>query len=213
MGTMTGSIIGGERASARLEGLLDRFARRDGAVELGEVADALGAAGLAMATLLLTLLALVPLPGPFGILFGELLALIALQFLGGARRLQLPSAVRRRTLSPATFPLLLSHGIPLIKRLEAWTTPRRMASLTGRQARVLLSVPLLAMSLILAMPIPLGNLLPAVSLIAISLGLVARDGGMVLIGLGVAVVAVGWTGVLVTIGAEIVEAITVALTA
>lgn len=207
---MTVSIDTAHRASSRLAAQFNRFASRREAVALGEVVDAMGAAGLATMTLLLTVLALVPLPGPFGILFGGLLALIAIQFLSGARRLRMPRAVRRCSLPAATFPLLLSHGIPLIKRMEMRSTPRRMLSLTGRQARVLLGIPLLAMALILALPIPLGNLLPAASLIAISLGLVARDGVLVLLGLGVAMIAVAWTGALVLVGAEVLDVVSAA---
>jgi hypothetical protein len=166
----------------------------------------MGVSGLATTTLLLTLLSLIPLPGPFGILFGSLLALIALQFMAGSRRLHLPSSVRRWTLPATTFPLLLSHGIPLIKRMEGWAAPRRMLPLSGRRARVLLGLPLLTMATVLALPIPLGNLMPAASLIAISLGLIARDGVLVLLGLGTSVVAVVWTGALLLIGAEMFEA-------
>lgn len=199
------------RTSARLEALAFRFSRRGEAVPLGEVVDAMGAVGLAMTTLLLTLLALIPLPGPFGILFGSLLAMIAVQFLTGARRLMLPSAIRRRTLPTSTFPLLLKHGIPFVRRMEAWTAPRRMLPLTGTQARMLLSLPLLIMAGILALPIPLGNFLPAGSMIAISLGLIARDGVLVLAGLGVAVVAVGWTSLLLVAGAEMLDVARTAL--
>ncbi len=82
-----------------------------------------------------------------------------------------------------------------------------MLPLTGRRARMLLAIPLLAMAFVLALPIPLGNLPPAASLIAISLGLVARDGVLVIVGLGLAVVAIGWIGALILVGAELLATV------
>ena len=204
---MIAATQGRARASERLEDLVGRFAGRGRTVELGEVVDALGAAGLAMATLLLTLLALVPLPGPFGMVFGSLLALIALQLLLGARRLWLPLVLRRRGLPASALETVVRTGVPWLRRLEAWTEPRRMLPLTGRRARMLLAIPLLAMAFVLALPIPLGNLPPAASLIAISLGLVARDGVLVIVGLGLAVVAIGWIGALILVGAELLATV------
>ncbi len=204
---MIAATQGRARASERLEDLVGRFAGRGRTGELGEVVDALGAAGLAMATLLLTLLALVPLPGPFGMVFGSLLALIALQLLLGARRLWLPQPLRRRGLPASALETVVRTGVPWLRRLEAWTEPRRMLPLTGRRARMLLAIPLLAMAFVLAFPIPLGNLPPAASLIAISLGLVARDGVLVIVGLGLAVVAIGWIGALILVGAELLATV------
>ena len=75
--------------------------------------------------------------------------------------------------------------------------------LTGRVARVVLAAPLLIMAMTLALPIPLGNGLPAIAVIVFALGFMERDGLAILAALGICVVALVWTVALILFGAEI----------
>ena len=190
-------------ASSRLSDLGQRFTASQTAPTVGEVMDAMGPAGLGLVLLVLTLPALIPLPGPFGIAFGLAIALIALQVLLGAIRLWLPAFLRRRTVPQGVLRGIVDYGVPLMRRLEVWLRPRRLLPLTGRLARIGLAIPLIAMAATLALPIPFGNLLPAASLIAFALGFLTRDGYAVLAGLALSLVALAWTGVLVTFGSRI----------
>jgi hypothetical protein len=59
----------------------------------------------------------------------------------------------------------------------------RLSPLTSHGARGLLAATVAAMAVVLVLPIPFGNLPPAVALILIGLGLVFRDGVAVMLGL------------------------------
>ena len=54
--------------------------------------------------------------------------------------------------------------------------------------------------LILALPIPAGNLLPAWGVLLLSLGIAERDGRVVIGGLVGSVIALAWIGVLAVAG-------------
>lgn len=69
---------------------------------VGQVFDRLGPEGLGIALLLLTLPTLIPVPGPLGMIFGALIAIVALQIMVGLRGLWLPGFIRRQTL-PSTI--------------------------------------------------------------------------------------------------------------
>ena len=86
---------------------------------------------------------------------------------------------------------------------KARLTPRRMLPLTGLGARSLLATPLILLGATISLPIPLGNFMPALALIAVSLGLIVRDGAAILAGLALTVLAIGWTAALVFAGSEL----------
>ena len=176
-------------------------------VPLGELVDGLGQAGIGMTILLLTLPALIPIPGPFGMVFGSLIAFVSVQLMFGARRLWLPELVRRRPLPVSSVQAMLDRGAPLFAKVEHLLKPRRMLPLTGLAGRMALGAPLLLMGVAVALPVPLGNVPPAASLICLALGLMLRDGAAIILGLVLAVFAALWFAVLFFFGAQIAAAV------
>ena len=169
-------------ASQRLLRLTHAIAAQE-RVSIGTVIDRLGPSSLGLVLLILTIPAIIPIPGPVGIVLGSCLALVALQVIAGARRVWLPRWLRER-------------GLPT----------RRWMALSGRIARPFLGLAILAMALIITLPIPLGNILPVIALAMLALALLERDGVAVLWALAMSLVAIVWTIVLVLFGARIVEA-------
>jgi len=191
------------KASDQLVRLGESLEGESGDIALGEVIDRLGASGIGMTLLLLTLPALIPVPGPFGLVFGSIVAFVSLQVMAGARRLWLPGLIRDRRMPVTTVRTFVNRGAPILQRIEEWFRPRRMLPLTGRFGRMVLGVPLILMGVAVALPVPMGNVPPAASLIMLSLGLINRDGLAVIIGLALCVFAVIWFVVLFLFGAEI----------
>jgi hypothetical protein len=126
----------------------------------------------------------------------------------GAHRVWVPDVLRRRRLSPGLVRSFVDKGVPLLQRVEGWLKPRRYLPLTGRAARVALAVPLLVMAIVLALPIPLGNVGPCASLIAFALGFIQRDGLAVLVGLGLSALTLVWTAFLILFGAAAFDWVT-----
>ena len=65
-----------------------------------------------------------------------------------------------------------------------------------------LGLPIMLMGLAVALPVPTGNVPPVASLIVLSLGLINRDGLAVIVGLALAILAIGWFAILFFFGAE-----------
>jgi hypothetical protein len=192
-------------ASAQLAALEARIAGREGAISLGEIVDGLGRTGIGMTLLLLSLPALIPIPGPFGLVFGSIVALVSVQLMCGAHRLMLPGVVRARAVPAASVRAMVAKGVPLLRRAERFLKPRRLLPLTGRAGRMAVGLPLALMGVAVALPVPLGNVPPVASLIALSLGLMMRDGVAVLAGLALAAFAVLWFAVLFMFGAQLLD--------
>lgn len=91
---------------------------------------------------------------------------------------------------------LLAHFYDVIYHL----TRPRMTALAGPSARWWLGPMTLVMALLIFLPIPFGNLLPAVSLMLTGVALAAGDGLLMLAAMGVGTGAVVSSGVLITLG-------------
>lgn len=190
--------------SYRLTIVRQRLGGRPGKVTLGELIDGLGPAAIGLTLLLLALISMVPLPGPFGMLFGSIIAFISLQIMFGATRLRVPRMIRRMSLPDGVIQMAIDKITPGLHRVERLLRPRRWLPLTGRLARVGLAFPLFATASVLALPIPMGNPAPAASLIAFSLGFIFRDGLAIIVGLGLSIIALAWTAFLVLFGSHVI---------
>ena len=120
----------------------------------------------------------------------------------------LPNFIARRSVSRQWLSDVLTRAAPWLRRIERLIHPR-LTFLTSDVAERLVGVLAMVLSAIIMLPIPLGNLLPALALIVFSLGFIGRDGawilgGLLISGLAVALLfAAGWAAflALVQVGA------------
>ncbi|MEJ1161967.1 exopolysaccharide biosynthesis protein [Prosthecomicrobium sp. N25] len=191
------------QASGRLAAIVNGL--ESDRIPLGEIVDRMGQAGFGLALLLITLIVLIPIPGPLGMVFGTVIVFLSLQLLTGARRLWLPGFMRRAQIPMPTLRRFLDRVLPWLAWLELRLKPRRWTPLSGRTARIVLVLPLAALGAAITLPIPLGNFMPALALMVFALGLIARDGLAIVIGSLLTVLALAWTAALVFAGAEILD--------
>lgn len=180
-------------ASRQLAALAE-VATGGGSMTLGELLATMGRSSFAFAILFLSLPALTPIPGPFGMFFGSCLAIVSLQIIAGKRAIWLPQILAKKRLSASTVELVVRHTSPLVARVEAILRRDRLKRLTGRKAEILLGVPVFLLAVAVALPIPFGNFLPVAALVVIALGLMERDGLATLFGILLAAVALGTSG-------------------
>lgn len=174
-------------------------------VTMGQAFDRLGQEGLGLALLVLTLPALIPIPGPVGFTFGTLTFFIGLQVLLGARSLWLPGILRRQVLPTTALRKVIAASLPWLVKVERHLQESRFPRLAGPEARIILAAPVMGLAFIIALPIPFGNMAPAIALLAFAVGFLARDGLAILAALVLSALAFGWTAVLIATGAGIVD--------
>jgi hypothetical protein len=186
------------RASALLRGLAEAAPER---VSLGGLATALKERGIGMAVLCLAL----PnaLPGPTLPGFSALLALpivwLGLQMARGRDYPQFPRWLRERSVGRRRFVGLVARATPLLDRLERWFGPRP-GWLTRGPGRRLPGFALILYGLVLALPIPFGNLPIAVAITVLALGLIERDSRALISGLVFGALACLWNALLIGVG-------------
>ncbi len=197
---------------ARPRKLSDEFAMilREFEVETVTLREVLGLLQGRGYVLLLMLLALpfctpIPLPGlstPLGLIIG----LIGLRLALGAKP-WLPARLLDTRLPPETFKKVFAVTRKLVLGFERLLRPRFAwvtASAWSRQAHAV-SIVICALFLLLPVPVPLSNVIPAWGILLVAGGLLERDGLFILFGHVSTVLAAAFFGAIAFFGVGIVE--------
>lgn len=157
-------------------------------VSLGDLLAGIKSHARATLLILFALPNLLPgLPGTSAVT-GLPLVYLTLQMLLG-RPVWLPGFIANRAISRASLLTILTRAEPYFARIERVMHPR-LALLSGPQTQRLIGGIGLLLSLLVMLPIPLGNFLPALAILVAALGLLARDGYFILAAAVLAVAAV-----------------------
>jgi len=196
--------------SFSLSTLLLNFARqfKGERVSIRDIKNSLGRRSFALILFVLAIpnsLPIVGVPG-FSTVTGMPMLLIAFQMMIGQQHIWLPKWITNREFSRKGFLKLIEKSTPWLARIEKLLKPRWLWLAKGSVERVLASVCFL-MAFLLVLPIPFGNLLPGLSLLFISLGLLERDGVCVFLGLIVSVMSLFYLHGLVWVAFETISKI------
>lgn len=189
--------------AALLKGLPDELPAN---VTLAGLLDKLGDKAMAFVLLVFAIPAIIPTPGiPAGMIFGTALAILSLQIMFGSRTLTLPGFLGRLSVSRSIIELTAEKAAPRLAKLESLLRPR--GHLLARNLKgPAIGVVIFLMAVLIALPIPFGNVLPGLAVLAIALGLAQRDDVAVLIGLSLAVVSLATSIALVYGGWALISA-------
>jgi len=179
-------------SSHSLASSLKPFLRlRRAELSLGEMLDRIESDnGPGPVVFILTLPILPPLPPGVSMVLALPLLLVAPQVVIGRREIWLPKAPSHRTIKRAPLIKLIKRILPPLERVEKVVRPR-LRFLTGRVGASMVGVACTLLAVVLVLPIPFANLVPALALGAFSIGLTRKDGLFVLAGYGLIAVATG----------------------
>jgi hypothetical protein len=171
--------------------ILDDLARSPAkTVTLGELSEALGPRALASLILVFGLACTLPLPPGGTTIFGLPLVLLAPQLMLRAGAPWTPERMRGRRISMTQVRPVFVRMVPWLQRMEAVSRPRLGFLLDGAGRR-LIGLICTVFAIVLILPIPLGNMLPAAAVSVFSLALVQRDGLVALAGYVLSAASVG----------------------
>lgn len=161
-----------------LEGLAKLDQQR---IPLREVIGAVGTRIHGAALLLLSLPEAVPLPVPStSSILGIPIIMISAHLVLFGERAGLPARVEALAIPRKTLELLSRYLSPILRRLERVSGPRWLALARKERAIGLVCIYL---GVVLVLPLPFMNSVPAILLAALSWGLVQKDGVAIAIGL------------------------------
>lgn len=155
-------------------------------ISVEELTQKFGGRAIGALLFVFGLACMLPLPPGATTIFGFPLVLLAPQLIIGASAPWLPDGVRRRTISTAHLKEGLPRAIRWLRKVEAVSKPR-LTFLFGALGERLIGLVCLALALVLILPIPGGNILPAMAVSALAFALIQRDGLIALVGHALAI--------------------------
>ncbi len=132
---------------------------------------------------------ILPLPPGATAVTGIPLLVLTAQLAAGRSRPWFPRKLDRRGIGRETIARLIAKIEPIEHRIERVLKPR-LYSLTGHRGARVIGVISFLLSVILWLPIPLGNHAPALAMTLFALALIYRDGVMAILGAITSVVSV-----------------------
>jgi hypothetical protein len=156
-------------------------------VSIGDLLAALGDRAIGALLFVFAFPNVLPTPPGTSSILAIPLVVLAAQLAFG-RPPWLPAVIARRSMSRADFATLVRRIGPWLARAERALRPR-LSALAMPPMEYALGVLCLVLALVVMLPIPLGNVLPALALCLLALGILERDGVWVLAGLATTVAA------------------------
>ena len=170
----------------RLSVILARLAEpAEGSVTLAEVLTAVGERSFGALLVILAIPNMVAglIPG-LSIVLGLPLLLVSLQLVVGAERPWLPRRLARLEIKRSDLRRILERTRPAVRRLERALQPR-LEFLTSSWAERLIGLGCLALSVLVFLPVPFANLVPATGIMLFGFSMLERDGLMALAAMGI----------------------------
>ncbi|WP_307430248.1 exopolysaccharide biosynthesis protein [Labrys monachus] len=186
-----------EPRNPRTSELLAAIASADGEdrIYFGDLTAAMRNRAFGILFLLFGIPNCIPMPPGIPVICGIIIALIAAQMIMGRDNLWLPQWLAKRSFSRVDLRRIVKKADPSIRWVERFAKPR-LPLFADARARRIVGIVGLILGLALLLPIPIiGNVPLGIPICILGLGLVERDGAIILAGY----VATG-IGLLITAG-------------
>ena len=151
-------------------------------VSLAEIDRGLGDRGLGVLMAIFAVPNIFPSTVPFGnVITGIPMILLTVHLVLGWRQLVLPPSLAGRSIAAQTLKSFAPKLASVLARVEPLLKPR-LSVVSGPLAERIIGVIALILSILSALPIPFGHMVPALALMVIGLGLIEHDGAAILLG-------------------------------
>lgn len=149
---------------------------------IGRLVDEFGERAFGALMFIFAVPNMIPTPPGTSAVLGLPLVILTFQLMIGRQVLWLPEVIRRRTISRSMMEGFVRRAVPAMVRFERILRPRLSLLVLSNPAERLIGIVSFALAIILFLPIPLVNILPAAAITCLALGLAERDGIAALIG-------------------------------
>lgn len=180
----------------------DVFANRDGKLTIEDLINAFGSQGFGFIFIIMAMPLIIPLPPGIGFIPASLLCIWALQRALGGDHLWLPKAICRKEISPAIIEKIENKALPLYEKLENMFSGSQSVRLKESEIR-LASLVVVLMSLLIMLPTPFLNSVPAVITILIGLTVLNSNRVFLWINMSFGLLTLGFIGSTLYMGLEI----------
>lgn len=159
----------------RLSAIVRSLEGRHG-LTIGQLVDELGERAFGALMFVFAVPNVIPTPPGTSAVLGLPLVILTFQLMVGRQALWLPDAIRRRGINGQLIASFVRRALPVLARFEKVLRPRWPVVVVSNAAERVMGLVCFALAVILFLPIPLLNILPAAAIAIMALGLAERDG-------------------------------------
>ncbi|SBO14067.1 Exopolysaccharide synthesis, ExoD [Anaplasma phagocytophilum] len=131
------------------------------------------------------------------------LLLFSMQMLMGMSIPWLPAFLERKSFKRSFLAAIIEKTSPFLRKTEKWTKPRMLFIFCNVGERTIAMLCLLC-AISIAIPLPLTNFIPAGGISAMALGVLNKDGVLVIVGVLLAFLGISVTAVVLIAGPKLV---------
>ncbi len=180
-------ILNGRKISEVLKHLPDSFSSQQ--VTIYELNQTLQGRAYGILLLILALPNLVPMPAPgLSAALGAPLMLFTFQHMLGFKVPWIPKFIGQRHIKHSDLARACNFIIPYLQKLEFAIKPR-LILLVSYPADRFIALSCFILSLMIMLPVPFGNALPALAICLFAFGILQRDGLLVIFGISIGVLS------------------------
>lgn len=195
-------------ASEVLEDAVQQYQaqHKDDKVSVGELMQVMHERGFGILLVIFVLPNCVPIPAP-GLVSLTAIPLLFLswQMLVGRDYPWLPSWINNKKIKRSLLATVVSKASPVMRKIERWLHPRISFASSETGERIVGALCFI-FSLCVAIPLPWTNFIPGYGIMIMALGLLSRDGVVMIIGMLVGLFGTAVTTAIVLFGREAVMA-------
>lgn len=195
-----------EDTSTPVSQILRNFidAHKEKGASIGEMVHFFGDRGFGFLLMVFALICIIPLPIPGIHMFLAIpLFYLSLQQFAGRHEVWFPEKVMKYVIPALALTDVGSKTVPWIKRIEAFSKPRLTYLAEGWWFRFFGGVAFY-ITAFLSIPAPLTNLVPAVGLVFMAIGVLVKDGLAIIIG---SIIGVAWSLLWFIVGFKVLLAV------
>lgn len=177
-------------------------------ITLLELKLALHERGFGILMVLFVIPCCLPVPVPPGVplIFSIPLLFLSFQMILGYPAPWLPRWVAKKSIKRTTLAFMIEKSAPVLRRIEHFLRPRLSFASTKRGERVVgLFIFIFAAIIALPLPLPFSNFVPGIGILIMSLGLLGKDGLMILLGMLVGTVGCALVIAALILGVKVVD--------
>lgn len=151
-------------------------------ISLGEIFEALKHHAFGILILVFALPNCLPMIPGIPVITGLNIMALAIQIVIGLPAPWLPQVLARTSIPRSDLERLIARAMPWIERLERFSSPR-LSQMTSPIGQRLIGLAIFLLAILMVLPVPfIGNIPPAIAIVILSFGLIARDGFVVIAG-------------------------------
>lgn len=177
--------------TARLSDVLSRIAGDTSRerIAVGDLLHAMQERAFGPLMLIFALPNVLPTPPGTSTILGAPLIFLTAQLALGMQP-WLPGVIAGRSIARSDFASFIGKALPWLAKAERLLQPR-FGALAHPPAEYVIGIMCFVLAVVLVLPIPLGNMLPALAICILALGILERDGIWILAGMALAFGSLG----------------------